>query len=165
MRPYALLLVLSLGGCAPIGQLERDLNVGLSEMMGSYSAPLMGGSPRPSGCQTRECLAFDDLERLGYESVRAKRITYMRMVDVLWEGRRRLWPNSNDGQPVYEYQAFLRVLAEQVDQGKVSPTQWEYLVESKLGEIRERQRGRVTRCNTVNAGTPQFPNYQTLCRN
>ena len=165
MKLLALLLLIAISGCAPLITAHLNFDATFSEAIGTYSAPVMGGSPRPSGCQTQPCLAFDIAERIGYDAVRSGRATYVKLVDVLWDQRSKLWPNSSDGQPVHEYRAFLRNLAEQVDAGKLPSSQWEYLVERKLGETLERQRGQVVQCNTKNVGSPLIPNYQTVCRN
>lgn len=164
MRFLVLLLPLLLAACVNLNQATSDLNTSFDQMLGTYSAPLLAGSPRPSGCSDQRCRALDELERMGYEKVRRKEITWTRLVDAFYEGRRRLYPNSSDGSAVYEYQAFQRALAEQLDAGRMTESQWAYLVERKSAEIRERQRTGTTICNTTNIGTTNFPNYQTICR-
>ena len=164
MLLFSFLLILLLGGCGNLNQVNNDLNSSLGQMLGTYSAPLLAGSPRPSGCSDEKCRSLDELERLGYEKARRREISWVRLVDAFYEGRRMLYPDSNDSGAVYEYQAFQRALAEQVDAGRVTESQWSYLVERKAGEVRERQRTGTTTCNTTNVGTSMFPNYQTVCR-
>jgi hypothetical protein len=164
MRIVALLLTLLLAACGNLNQATNDLNTSFNQLLGTYSAPLLAGSPRPSGCSDQKCRALDEPERVGYEKARRKEITWTRLVDAFYEGRRRLYPDSNDSSAVYEYQAFQRALAEQLDAGRMTESQWSYLVERKSSEIRERQRTGRTTCNTTNIGTTTFPNYQTVCR-
>jgi len=164
MRFSSLLLILMLSGCGNLNQVNNDLNSSLGQMLGTYSAPVLAGSPRPSGCSDKKCRGLDELEKFGYEKARRKEITWVRLVDWFYEGRRMIYPETNDNNGVYEYQAFQRALAEQVDAGRVTESQWSYLVEKKLGELSERQRTGSTTCNTTNTGTSMSPNYQTVCR-
>lgn len=164
MRLPTILLSLLLAGCGNLNELNNDINSSLGELMGTYSAPLLAGSPRPSGCSDQRCRTLDEVERIGYDRARRKDITWTRLVDGFYEGRRRLYPDSNDGGAVHEYQAFQRALAEQIDAGRMTEAQWSYLVERKSAEIHERQRTGRTTCNTTNVGTTIFPNYQTICR-
>ena len=153
MRIPSIALALILVGCGSVNQVNNDINSSLSQLMGTYSAPLLAGSPRPSGCSDQKCRSLDELERIGYERARRKQITWTRLVDGFYEGRRQLYPDSNDGSEIYEYQAFQSALAEQMDAGRISEAQWSYLVERKNSELRERQRTGRTTCNTTNIGT------------
>lgn len=164
MRILSLLLCMALAACGNLNQAANNLDTSVAQLMGTYSAPLLAGSPRPSGCSDQRCRALDDLERLGYEKARTREITWVRLVDNFYEGRRQLYPSSSDGGVVYEYQAFQRALAEQLDAGRMTEAQWSYLVERKAGELSERQRTGRTTCNTTNVGSATFPNYQTICR-
>lgn len=152
-------------GCGGLDGILASYQDGASIMTGRYVAPLLAGSPRQTrGCSDQRCAALDELEQVGYQRARARQITWTRLVDGFYEGRKRLYPESNDDSFVFEYQAFQRALAEQLDAGRVSEAQWAYLVERKLGELRERERSGTSVCNTTNIGTPFAPNYQTVCR-
>ena len=164
MRLIALILSLLLVACGNLNQATNDLNTSFTQLLGTYSAPLLAGFPHPSGCSDQKCRALDELEQLGYAKARRKEISWRRFVDAFYEGRARLYPDSSDGSAVYEYQAFQRALAEQLDAGRMTESQWAYLVERKSAELRERQRTGATTCNTTNTGTSVFPNYQTVCR-
>lgn len=164
MRLFTLVLALLLAGCGNLNHSANDLNSSFNQLLGTYSAPMLAGAPRPSGCSDQKCRALDELERIGYDKARRKEITWTRLVDAFYEGRRRLYPNSNDDSSVYEYQSFQRALAEQLDAGRMTESQWAYLVDRKFSEIQERQRTGRTTCNTTNIGSATFPNYQTVCR-
>ena len=164
MRIITLLLALLLTGCTSLNELINEVDSTLGQAIGTYSAPLLAGSPRSSGCSDEKCRILDAAEQRGYAKARSKEITWTRFVNGFYEGRLRLYPDTKDDGAVYEYQAFQRALAEQMDAGRMSEAQWSYLVERKYSEIRERQRVGTTTCNTKNIGTPIFPNYQTVCR-
>ena len=101
-----LLLATSLSACGSLQQIDRDLNSSVGQMLGTYSAPLLAGSSRPSGCSDEKCRALDEMERIGYDMIRKKETTYSRFVDGWYQARSRLYPDSNDGSAVHEYRAF-----------------------------------------------------------
>ena len=39
---------------------------------------------------------LDEMERVGYDSARQKKITWARFVQLFYEGRKQLFPNTND---------------------------------------------------------------------
>ena len=164
MKVVLVIITLVLSACADVSQLTRDFNASTAELMGTYTAPTLAASPRPSGCSDDRCKQLDELESRLYEAAARKQITYGDLVSRFYETRARLYPDSREHSGVYEYRAFQQALAEHVDAGKVSPAQWIYLIESKNSEINERIRTRRTVCNTSNAGTREFPEYRTVCR-
>ena len=167
LRILASLLIAAtaaLAGCAGMNKSYSAINTSLNQAMGTYIAPTLAGSPRSSGCTDERCRSLDEFERVAYEKARKKEIRWVHLVDAFYEARRRLYPNSADDSLVYEYQSFQRALAEQVDAGRVTESQWAYLVDRKFNELSERRRTGYTQCNTTNIGSQQFPNYQTICR-
>jgi hypothetical protein len=162
----ALLAALALAGCGNIYQANSDLNDSLSEMMGTYTAPTLASSPTPSGCAGNDsrCRQLDQIEAKGYALARQKQITWTKLVSAFYEGRAKLYPNTNDSAYTREFISFQRVLAEQMDAGKITETQWAYLVDKKFSEMQTRNAGQQTTCNTQNTGTDAFPNYRTVCR-
>lgn len=164
-----LLIGILLSGCTSIDRALRDIDNDAAEVLGTYSAPTLAGSPRPSGCTEQRCRTLDSIEAKGYELARQKKISWGKFVDYFYLKRSELYPNSNDSSGVYELRAYQKALAEQMDQGKLSESQWEYLVERKNSEIQARNksqqtpRQRETNCTTINVGTKSFPNYQTTC--
>lgn len=164
MKFLILLAIILTAGCADLNQINRDLNNTTAQLLGTFTAPVLSASPRSSGCSNDSCKELDEFERAAYAAVDQKRITYSKLVELFYEARRRLYPSSNDPQWVYEYRSFQRALAEHVDAGKMSSTQWEYLIDKKFGEIIERRRTKRTVCNTSNVGTSTFPEYTTVCR-
>lgn len=147
---------LFLSGCGSVYQMNNELNQSINQMMGTYSAPLLGGAPRPSGCSDEKCRSLDALEARGYDLARQKKITWTRLVNSFYEGRAKLYPDSNDSSKVHEMISFQRMLAEQMDAGKITESEWAYLVEKKFS-------GATITCNTKNVGA-YSTNYQTVCR-
>ena len=159
-----LLLTLTLSGCADLSQMNRDFNISVAQATGTFVAPTLGGSPRPSGCSDDKCRQLDRLEEALYGEANRHQITFTLLVNRFYEGRARLFPESRDSSGLWELRSFQLALAEHVDLGKVSAAQWAYLVDAKANEISERNRGRRTVCNTTNTGTREFPEYRTVCR-
>lgn len=160
------LFAIALAGCGNIYQLNNDLSDSVSEMMGTYSAPTLSSSPTPSGCAGSDsrCQTLDKLEARGYTQARQKQITWTRLVNGFYEGRAMLYPNGKDSAATREFISFQRVLAEQMDAGKITETQWAYLVDKKFTETQTRNAGQQTTCDTQNTGSYAFPNYRTVCR-
>lgn len=132
-----------LAGCGNMYQLNNDLNNSLSQMMGTYSAPTLASHPTPSGCAESDnrCRQLDQLEERGYSMARNKKITWTRLVNAFYEGRAKLYPDSNDSAYTREFISFQRVLAEQMDAGKITETQWTYLIDKKFAEMQTRNAG------------------------
>lgn len=167
MKIFFMLLVILLSGCANLD----DLNETLNDVTGTpYSAPALAGYPRPSNCNSSNCVALDRLEAQLYDLARAKRITWVRLVDVFYQKRGELYPNTNDNYGTNELRSYQRAIAEQMDLGKITESQWAYLVEKKSGEINSRNQAlrnsapRTTNCTTMNVGTRDFPQFSTTCR-
>lgn len=163
------LIVFILTGCGGLNQMVNHLNNSTGELMGTYTAPVLGGSPRPSGCSDQRCRALDAVEAKGYELARQKKIPWVKLVNAFYQKRAELYPNSQDSYGINELKAYQRVLAEQMDVGKITEYQWAYLIESKVGEINSSNEAafntapRTTNCTTTNGGTATFPQYKTTC--
>lgn len=138
MRLSGFLLALTLTGCTGINQMVRSLDDTTGELMGTYSAPTLAGSPRPSGCGDQRCRTLDAIESKGYEFARQRKITWVTLVDAFYQKRAELYPNSQDSYGVNEIKAYQRALAEQMDIGKITESQWAYLIEQKIGDINAR---------------------------
>ncbi|MFN7836328.1 MAG: hypothetical protein ACK5NY_11175 [Burkholderiaceae bacterium] len=140
-----------------------------AELMGTYVAPTLAGAPTPRGCDDQRCKTLDALEAKGYELARQRKITWVKLVDAFYSKRAELYPNSQDGYGVNELRTYQRALAEQMDIGKLTESQWAYLIEKKNGEINARNQAisntapRQTNCTTTNVGTSAFPQYNTTC--
>jgi hypothetical protein len=162
----AIVSAIALTGCGNIYQLNNDINDSVSQMMGTYSAPTLASHPTPSGCagSDNRCRQLDQLEERGYSMARQKQITWTKLVSAFYEGRAKLYPDSNDSAYTREFISFQRVLAEQMDAGRITETQWAYLVDKKFAETQTKNAGQQTTCNTQNTGTDAFPNYRTVCR-
>ena len=162
----AIMSSIALTACGNIYQLNNDINDSVNQMLGTYSAPTLASRPTPSGCAGSDdrCRQLDQLEERGYSMARQKRITWTRLVSAFYEGRSKLYPDTNDSAYTREFISFQRVLAEQVDAGKITEAQWAYLVDKKYAELQTKNSGQQTICNTQNTGTDAFPNYRTICR-
>lgn len=169
MRLTPVLFVIVLAGCAEMNEVLRDMNDTSAELMGTYTAPTLASAPTPSGCSDDRCKILDAIEAKGYEMARQKKIQWVRLVDAFYQKRAELYPDSRDGSGVNELRTYQRALAEQMDMGKITESQWAYLIERKIAEIKARNRAlsnttpRQTTCTTTNTGTKTFPEYKTTC--
>lgn len=156
MKLAILLFILCITGCAEL----TDVLVGPS----TYTAPTLAGAPTPSGWK-----ALDAIEANGYQLARQRKITWVHFVDAFYQKRAELYPESIDNYGVNELRSYQRVLAEQMDSGKITESQWVYLIESKNAEINARNQvisnsaPRQTNCTTTNIGTRAYPEYRTSC--
>lgn len=128
-------LLLFLSGCGGLNQVSRGLNDTSATIFGHYSAPTLSGSPTPSGCGDERCKALDAIEAKGYELARQKKITWVKFVDFFYQKRAELYPNSYDISGANEIRTYQRALAEQLDAGRLTESQWAYLIEKKNSEI------------------------------
>jgi hypothetical protein len=169
MRLKTMLIALTLTGCSGYTEMARDFNNSAGELMGTYSAPTLAGAPTPSGCNDPRCAVLDALEQKAYDLARQKKITWVKLVDAFYQKRAEMYPNSRDGDGANELRTYQRALAEQMDQGRITESQWAYLIERKKGDIRARNQAvsntvrRQTNCTTTNVGTSAFPEYKTTC--
>lgn len=169
-----ILFTFVLSGCESVSNLSNSIN----EMTGKYTAPWLESTPTSRHCADARCRTLDTVEANGYELARQKRITWVSMVDTYYQKRIELFPRSNDSNGLIELRTYQRYLAEQMDSGKITETEWAYRVVSKEGEIETRNEmlehsasaaaaaqnaSKKTTCNTTNIGSAAFPNYQTTC--
>jgi hypothetical protein len=168
MKTYiAILLSTLLAGCA--GSIIDGVLNDYRETLGVYTAPTLAGSPRSSNCGDERCRALDAIEEKGYELARQKKITWVKLVDTFYKKRAEYYPSSQDSSGVNELKSYQRALAEQMDLGKLTESQWAYLVEKKTGDISARNEAlsnsapRQRNCTTTNVGTKSFPEYKTTC--
>jgi len=170
MKLVAILFSIMLAGCSELGEtLNVVLNTTTDELQGNYTAPTLAGFPRPSGCRSQRCKTLDAVEAQGYKYAREKKITWVNLVDVFYQERAKLYPNSQDNNGANEIRSYQRALAEQMDIGKLTESQWSYLIEKKTSDIDARNQAlsnsapRQTNCTTTNVGTSTFPEYKTTC--
>ena len=156
------LLSISLSGC-----LAEAFNNAMYEVGGyGNEAPTLAGTPMPSGCSDSRCRTLDAVEAKGYELARQKKITWAKFVETFYKKRAELYPNTDDRLGARELMLYQRALAEQLDAGKMSESQWAYAIERKNAEISARNSAsapRQTNCTTTNVGTKTFPEYKTTC--
>ena len=159
---YATLLLLV--GCASTGEFVRDIDQLYQKTTGTFIAPILGGTPRPSGCTESRCIELERFETRGFRMAREGEIKWVQMVDGFYDLRYVIFSETSDTQEVAEIRAFQRVTAEALDRGKITEAQWAYGVEKKLGEMSQRRAAaRPIRCTTKNVSTADFPIYKTDC--
>lgn len=162
---FAVFFSIALTGCGSVYELNNGIDNSINQLMGTYSAPTLASSPRPSGCKNdNRCRELDEIETYLYTMVRQKKTTWTKVVNIFYDSRLTLYPNTNDSAYTREFISFQKVLAEQMDAGKITEAQWAYLVDKKYSEIETQASGQRRTCNTQNVGTNESPNYRTICR-
>lgn len=139
-RRAILLISVTLSGCLAAGDpfglnAANDLS---GEVLGTYVAPTLAASPHPSPCGQRgdaRCRQLDELEERLYAYARAELITWVYLVDNFYKERARQFPNSADDLSVRQKYSFQRMLAEQMDNKKITEAQWVYLNNQKDADI------------------------------
>jgi hypothetical protein len=160
------LLSLPLAGC--LQTLGETFNDAMYQVGGyGNEAPTLAGTPMPaSGCSDNRCSTLNAVQAKGYELARQKKITWVKFVDAFYKKRAELYPNTDDSYGARELMLYQRALAEQMDAGKATESQWAYAIERKTADISSRNSAstpRQTNCTTTNVGTRAFPEYKTTC--
>jgi len=124
-------------GCADV---TDSLNRTTNELV--YGDAALAGTlapyPQSSGCNDDRCIALDRTEAQLYAAARMGRINWVQLVDGFYQKRAELFPSVRDTASVRELRAYQRMLAEQMDERKLTETQWVYLNERKQNELRAR---------------------------
>lgn len=135
---------------------------------GSTCPMILSPKPEPSGSSDYSDQLLDRLEARLYGDARAGRIRWIQLVDQFYAECTKLHPGYRTNRLV-EVSAYQRVLAEQMDNRRITESEWVYLLEKQAADIRARNQliqntsPRNTNCTTQNIGTPSFPTYQTHC--
>jgi hypothetical protein len=161
-RRAILLISVPLSGCLAAGDpfglnAINDLS---GELLGTYAAPTLAASPNPSTCGQRgdaRCRQLDELEERLYAYARAELITWVYLVDNFYKERARQFPHSADDLSVRQKYSFQRMLAEQMDNKKITETEWVYLNNQKDAEI--------SATKIQNAANQSIINYQGQINN
>jgi hypothetical protein len=140
-----LLFSAMLSGCSAYSDLARDVNNAVAEYSGTYMAPPLQPVYVKRQCTDDRCRKLDYFEYELYTLVDRKRETYSEMVRKYYELRTRLYPDSRDTRQLYELRSFQRALAEQIDKGEVSATQWEYQNRKMASDMAARDSSRTKR--------------------
>lgn len=150
LRLLALAFAIPLSGCLATGD-PFGLNA-LTELFGTYQAPTLAAYPTPSGCGGNDarCRALDQAEAYLYQEARARRISWVQLVDRFYAERGRQYPNTNDSYGARELFSFQRMLAEQMDQRKITESQWVYYHEQKQAQMDSRARQNAANDAIVN---------------
>jgi hypothetical protein len=161
MRHWTLLaLAVFISGCVTLGDLVGE----------SDPFFLLASAPQSSGCAKPECLRLDALELKGYELARTGKLTWVKFVDTFYAERNKLFPHTEEANSWREYRAYQRMLAEQMDNKKISESQWVYFLEKKKGELATRNQmlqnsaPQSQNCVTEKVGLPPYESYRTRCQ-
>ena len=125
--------------------------------------------PTSSGCSKPECQRLDALEAESYELARNGKLTWVKLVDDYYAERNKLLPNPKEDNSIREYISYQRVLAEQLDNKKISEKEWVYLLEKKIGELIARNQmiqnsqPKQPYCYTTAVGSPPYQTFNTYC--
>lgn len=159
MRFAIILILLSLtSGCA---QMVENMYSDTSWTLSEY--------PTNSGCPSSACKRMDAIEAKGYELARSGKITWVKFVNTFYMERNKLFPNASDTSDTKEYISLQRVLAEQMDAGKITETQWVYILQRKKNEqesrnaLIENSKPRNQNCTSQKVGLPPFERWETRC--
>jgi len=146
---------LALSGCLATGggvfSSLNDWNEIAENLTGTYQAPTLASFPTPSGCDSRDqrCLALDQTEADLYSKARSRSISWRQLVDQFYSERARLYPSTNDSYGASELAAYQRVLADRMDNGRMSETEWVYLLKQKWEEMYSRSQGNAANAAIV----------------
>ncbi|MDO8341515.1 MAG: hypothetical protein Q7T59_06095, partial [Candidatus Woesebacteria bacterium] len=85
------------------------------------------------------CRAIDDVQVSGYAMARRGQISWVQMVDRYYRERSRIFPNMRDDHVTSEIRAYQRVLAERKDAGKLTESEWVFLLSKQYSAILARE--------------------------
>lgn len=142
---------------------------------GSTCPMILSPMPEPSGSIDYRGQQLDRLEARLYDDARSGRIRWIQLVDQFYIKCTELYPGFHTTHLV-EVSAYQRVLAEQMDNRRITESEWVYLLEKQAAEIRAREQvinnSRPinqnaspfgTNCTTKDIGLPGSPMYRTHC--
>lgn len=126
----------------------------------------LASQPQPSGVRDWRAKELDHLEAKLYTEARSGSITWLQLVDNFYTKCAELHPGYRD-ENGRELPAYQRALAEQMDNRQITESQWVYLQEQKLADMRARNqiilnsRQRPINCEIYQGGMnrPQLDCY------
>jgi len=166
-------------------EVEKNSSTPLKD--GSTCPMILAPKPEPSGSSDYRDKLLDRLEADFYGEARSGRMSWVQLVDRFYAKCAELYPGYLQYDLV-EVSTYQRVLAEQMDNRRITESEWVYLLEKQAADIRARRqlientrpspiiiqnsppaatprdiRPFGTTCTTQNIGTPDFPMYRTNC--
>ncbi|WP_137921272.1 hypothetical protein [Hydrogenophaga sp. 2FB] len=157
MRKLYLAIALSaLTGCASM--LEGDV------------VYYLDSQPIKNQCFSKACRSLDNYTAAAYARARSGQMSWVSLVDGYYRLRDQLYRGRGDTPFTAEIRSYQRALAEQIDFGKLTETQWVYLQQRRINELNSRQaliesaQPRETSCISHNTGTPSMPSFHTVCK-
>ena len=84
------------------------------------------------------CRAIDEVQATGYAMARRGQISWVQMVDRYYRERSRIFPNMRDDHFTAEIRAYQRVLAERKDAGKITESEWVFLLAKQFSVLTAR---------------------------
>lgn len=85
------------------------------------------------------CRAIDDVQASGYVMARRGQISWVQMVDRYYRERSRIFPSMRDDHVTAEIRAYQRVLAERRDAGKITESEWVFLLAKQFSVLTTRE--------------------------
>lgn len=120
------------------GQLPTTLSP--ASVDGARCPTVLASSPHSSGIDDYRAKALDYFEADIYGNARTGRISWVQLVDSFYARCIEIFKGQFYITHNRELQAYQRMLAEQMDAKEITESQWAYLIEKKLGEMRARTR-------------------------
>lgn len=84
------------------------------------------------------CRAIDEVQASGYAMARKGQISWVQMVDRYYRERSRIFPNMRDDHFTAEIRAYQRVLAERKDAGRITESEWVFLLAKQFSVLTAR---------------------------
>ena len=85
------------------------------------------------------CRAIDGIQASGYAMARRGQMTWVQMVERYYRERSRIFPYMRDNHVTAEIRAYQRVLAERKDAGKITESEWVFLLSRQNSAIVARE--------------------------
>ena len=92
-----------------------------------------------SNVNVSACRAIDEIQASGYAMARRGQISWVQMVDRYYRERGRIFPNMRDDYFTAEIRAYQRVLAERKDAGKITESEWVFLLAKQFSVLTARE--------------------------
>lgn len=98
----------------------------------------LSSSPQPNDCYGYEinaCRALDAIEASGYSMARSGKIKWVDMVNRFYQERNRYFPHLRDDHINAEIRSYQSLLAERKDSGKITESEWVFLLSRQYSAI------------------------------
>lgn len=112
-----------------------------ADVIGVFEAPYLAASPERLSCANRDqrCRELNNKEIELYAQARNKTISWTNLVILFYTERIKIYPKTQNGDDIKQIYAYQRVLAEKMDRGLITESEWFYLNQRKFAEISSQQ--------------------------